>query len=64
MNRILTQEQFEDILFNSELTIVQKEVQGYLEHHTYAYVYENNRAIYAAVRYINENGTSYWKETI
>ncbi|AFU63962.1 modifier of suppressor tRNAs [Salmonella phage vB_SenM-AKM_NP4] len=64
MNRILTQEQFEDILFNPELTIVQKEVQGHLEHHTYAYVYENSRAIYAVVRYINENGTSYWKETI
>lgn len=64
MNQILTQEQFEDILYNPDLKVVQKDVTGHLEHHTYAYVYEGNLPVYAAVRRITEKGTTYHKEAI
>lgn len=64
MNQILTQDQFEDILFNPDLTVVQKDTTGHLEHWTHAYVYEGNLAVYVAVRRITEKGTTYWKESI
>lgn len=64
MKQQLTQDQFEDILFNPDLTVVQKDVSGHLEHTTYAYVYQGTLAVYAAVRHITEAGTTYWKEAI
>ena len=64
MNQILTKDQFEDILFNPDLTVVQKDIESHLEHLTYAYVYEGNLAVYVAVRHITEKGTTYWKEAI
>lgn len=64
MNQILTKDQFEDVLFNPDLTVVQKEVNGRSEHITYVYVYEGDLAVYVVVRRINEKGTDYWKEAI
>ncbi|QQG32319.1 modifier of suppressor tRNAs [Citrobacter phage CkP1] len=64
MNQILTQQQFEDILFNPDLVVVQKDVSSHLEHTTYAYVYEGKLPIYVAVRHITDKGVSYWKEAI
>ncbi|BBC78060.1 cef modifier of supressor tRNAs [Escherichia phage EcS1] len=60
----LTQDQFEDILYSPILSVVQKEVTSGLEHHSYAYVYEGDLAIYVAVRHITAKGTTYWKEAI
>ncbi|UPW39384.1 modifier of suppressor tRNAs [Escherichia phage vB_EcoM_ESCO47] len=64
MKTLLTQDQFEDILFDPELVVVQKEITSGLEHHSYVYVYENDKPVMVAVRHITGEGTTYWKEAI
>lgn len=61
---VLTQDEFEDILYNPSLTIVQKEntLPGF--HLTSVYVYdspESKKVSYSVYREITVNGAYYYK---
>lgn len=59
----ITRGQFEDVLFNPDLVVVQKDVNGHLSHTSYVYVYENDKPVYCVVREISDEGIEFWKET-
>lgn len=59
-------EEFEDVLFNPGLVVVQKEHQDTFSHLTSVYVYDNvddKNPICAVFREITAEGADYWKET-
>lgn len=59
-------DEFEDTLFNPNLVVVQKEINGFLNLTQIVYVYANvddQSPIYGIFREISEEGTDYWKET-
>lgn len=61
-----TREEFEDVLFNPDLIVVQKEHSDTFSHLSSVYVYENQgdeNPIYAVFREITAEGTDFWKET-
>lgn len=58
--------EFEDVLFNPDLVVVQKEHTSKLTHLSSVYVYEaegDKNPIYAVFREITAEGTEFWKET-
>ncbi|QPI13831.1 modifier of suppressor tRNAs [Serratia phage 4S] len=60
-----TREAFEDVLYNPELVVVQKDWSDHLSHTQVAYVFANvndKEPIYAMFREVTEHGTDYWKE--
>ncbi|YP_010247033.1 cef modifier of supressor tRNAs [Escherichia phage HX01] len=59
-------DEFEDVLFNPDLVVVQKSWTEFLCYTEVVYVYEklgDEMPIYGIFREITENGTTYWKET-
>lgn len=61
-----TREEFEDVLFNPDLVVVQKEHSDARSHLTSVYVYENEgdkNPIYGVFREISSIGPDFWKET-
>ncbi|ELS1646877.1 cytochrome C biogenesis protein CcmE [Escherichia coli] len=59
-------DEFEDVLFNPDLVVVQKNWTEFLCYTEVVYVYEklgDEMPIYGIFREITENGTTYWKET-
>lgn len=60
-----TNDEFEDVLFEPNLVVVQKEHTSKFTHLTSVYVYEkvgDKQPIYGVFREITEDGTTYWKE--
>lgn len=55
----ITLEQFEDILYSNEKTVVQKEFTGNLEHTTVLYVFENDKVVATYQRVITAEGVTY-----
>ena len=61
-----TRDEFEDVLFNPDLVIVQKEHTDSLSHLTSVYVYANQgdkNPISGFFREITAESTNFWKET-
>ena len=61
-----TREEFEDVLFNPDLVVVQKEHSGARSQLTSVYVYANEgdkNPIYGVFREISSIGPDFWKET-
>lgn len=59
-------DEFEDVLFNPDLVVVQKEMTSHLCCTQVVYVYasvEDQMPLYGIFREISEDGTDYWKET-
>ena len=55
----ITLDQFEDILYSNEKTVVQKEFAGNLEHTTVLYVFENDKVVATYQRIITAEGVTY-----
>lgn len=56
---------FEDVLYNPNLVVVQKEFSGHLSRTRGAYVYnvvEDKEPVYAVFCEITHEGVEYWKE--
>ncbi|HFG0931935.1 TPA: cytochrome C biogenesis protein CcmE [Klebsiella pneumoniae] len=59
-------DEFEDVLFNPDLVVVQKDITEFLCYTQIVYVYNKSGdtvPAYAIFREVSENGTDYWKET-
>ncbi|XAI86434.1 cef modifier of suppressor tRNAs [Klebsiella phage SAKp28] len=59
-------DEFEDVLFNPDLVVVQKDITEFLCYTQIVYVYNklgDTVPAYAIFREVSENGTDYWKET-
>lgn len=60
-----TREAFEDVLYNPDLVVVQKDCSDHLSHTQVAYVFndvKDQEPAYAMFREVSEHGTDYWKE--
>lgn len=61
-----SREEFEDTLYNPDLVVVQKDINGHLSHTDIVYVFadvKDEQPIYGIFREISDEGTDYWKET-
>ncbi|UIW11309.1 MAG: modifier of suppressor tRNAs [Enterobacter phage ENC9] len=60
-----SREAFEDVQFNPDLVVVQKEHQDKYSHLTSLYVYndvKDEQPVYAMFREITAEGSDFWKE--
>jgi hypothetical protein len=55
-------EEFEAILMNPELTVVEKHFHNHLETNQVLFVIKDNEIDYVAVRHITDEGTTIYKE--
>lgn len=55
-------EEFESILMNPELTVVEKHFHNHLETNQVLFVIKDNEIDYVAVRHITDEGTTIYKE--
>lgn len=63
INRVMiTQEQFDAILFDPNLTVVEKHFHNNLETNQVLFVIVNNEIDFVAVKEVTENGTTIYKE--
>lgn len=62
----VTKEYFEDVQFDPNLVVVQKENTTELQHITVLYVFESETSkteLYSVIRMISDTGTTFFKRT-
>lgn len=63
MNKVcITQKEFDSILFNPELTVVEKHIHNRFETQQVLFVIKNNEIDFVAVKEIIGDKTTIWKE--